>query len=67
MKKESQLGKAIFDLRYIIIAVVIIVTVIFIYGVVKKLSISVILDEMVPPNHPFIKLHKEYKIIELTR
>ena len=60
MKKESQLGKTIYDLRYFIIAAVVLATAVFVYGVVKELKVNVLLDEMVPPNHPFVKLHKEY-------
>ncbi|MEI6127425.1 MAG: MMPL family transporter, partial [Pseudomonadota bacterium] len=36
-------------------------TLLFIYGLGKNLSVKVLLEEMVPPAHPFVKLHLEYE------
>lgn len=58
--KKRSLGENFVRFRYVIMIVVGSLTALFIYGVTQKLSIQVLLEEMVPPNHPFVKLHQEY-------
>jgi len=59
-EKKKTLGEYFIQFQVLIYILIGILTAIFIYGVMQKLSINVVLEEMIPPNHPFIKLHKEY-------
>jgi hypothetical protein len=59
-ERKKTLGEYFVKFRFLIIGVVGALTVLFTYGVTQKLSIQVVLEEMVPPKHPFVKLHQEY-------
>ncbi len=59
-RKKASLGEIFYRFRFLLMIIMGVLTVIFIYGFTKRLSVQVILEEMVPPQHPFIKLHKEY-------
>ena len=59
-KQRATLGEIFYRYHKIILIIMCIFTVVFIYGVTKRLSVEVILEEMIPPQHPFIKLYKQY-------
>ncbi len=59
--KKSSLGEFFVGRRYLIMIIVGLLTAMFLYGVTQRLSIQVLLEELIPPNHPFVKLHGEYE------
>ena len=59
-KQRATLGEIFYRYHKIILIIMCICSVVFIYGVTKRLSVEVILEEMIPPQHPFIKLYKQY-------
>jgi hypothetical protein len=59
-KKRATLGEVFHRYHKIIFIIMSLLTVLFIYGVTLRLSVNVILEEMIPPHHPYIKLYKEY-------
>jgi len=60
-EKKTSIGEFIVRYRYPIMAVMGLLTVLFIYGMSQKLSMEVLLEEMIPPNHEFVKLHGKYE------
>lgn len=59
--ESSSLGSMIINFRFIILIAVALITFFFIYGATQRLSIQILLEEMLPPNHEFIQLHAEYE------
>ena len=59
-KQRATLGEIFYRYHKIILIIMCICSVVFIYGVTRRLSVEVILEEMIPPQHPFIKLYKQY-------
>ena len=45
--------------RWHLLAVIIVLTGLFIYGL-SIMSVNVVLEDMFPFGHPFVKLHKEF-------
>ncbi len=58
---KKTLGQYFLQYRYWIMAVTAALTLLFMYGLGRHLSVKVLLEEMVPPAHPFVKLHLEYE------
>ncbi len=58
---QKTLGHYFLQYRYWIMAVSALLTLLFVYGLGRHLSVQVLLEEMVPPAHPFVKLHGEYE------
>jgi len=59
--QKKTLGHRFLQYRYWIMVVTALLTLLFIYGLGRRLSVQVLLEEMVPPAHPFVKLHGEYE------
>jgi hypothetical protein len=58
---KKTLGHYFLQYRYWIMVVTALLTLLFVYGLGRHLSVQVLLEEMVPPAHPFVKLHGEYE------
>ncbi len=58
---KKSLGQYFIQYRYLILSVIAALTVLFGYGVTQKLSVQVILEELIPPRHKYVKLHQEYE------
>ena len=61
--KKTTVGEFIVRYRYLIMIVMALLTVLFIYGMTQKLSMQVLLEEMIPTNHEFVKLHGKYESV----
>ena len=62
-EKKTTIGEIIVRYRYLIMIVMALLTVLFIYGMTQKLSMQVLLEEMIPTNHEFVKLHGKYESV----
>ncbi|MCP4717032.1 MAG: MMPL family transporter [Deltaproteobacteria bacterium] len=62
-EKKTTIGVFIVRYRYLIMAVMGLLTVLFLYGMTQKLSMQILLEEMIPPNHEFVKLHGKYESV----
>lgn len=60
-RTKKTLGQYLLQYRYWIISVTALLTVLFVVALGRQLSVKVLLEEMVPPAHPFVKLHMEYE------
>lgn len=58
---KTTIGTFIVRYRRLIFLVTGLLTALFLYGVSQKLRMEVLLEELVPPNHPFVKLHGQYE------
>jgi len=62
-EKKTTIGEFIVRYRYPIMIVMSLLTVLFVYGMTQKLSMEVLLEEMIPPNHEFVKLNAQYESV----
>ncbi len=58
---KKSIGEFIIHYRIPILILMGLLTTVFMYGVTRKLSMQVLLEELVPPQHPFVQLHTEYE------
>ena len=57
---EAGIAEFLFRHRRKVLAFFGLVTLLFLYGLTQRLSVRVILEELVPPAHPYVRLQREF-------